>query len=207
QKSDKSQKRGVTAMRKGIMPISLFLALLTLAAAAAGAQAPATSSSSSSNTSRTDGCLDSARPTSLSAANQLRMIHVPLRANPGIRTFGVAPASGGTNVPVVCSGTVGKLTKWLGFASNSLIGDSSIFEDKSGLVGIGTTTPTSKLTVAGVIESTGGFKFADGTVQTTGGLASIFHDATLTGNGTSNSPLGIALPLSLKAAPPRGPPL
>src|SRR5262249_52424897 len=103
--------------------------------------------------------------------------------------FSPTPANAGPNLPVIGSGTIGKLTKWLGFSSsNSSIGDSSIFEDKSGLVGIGTTTPTSKLTVAGVIESTGGFKFADGTVQTTGGLASIFHDGTLSGNGTSNSP-------------------
>ena len=37
-----------------------------------------------------------------------------------------------------------------------------------GKVGIGTTTPTEALTVAGVIESTsGGIKFPDGSVQTT----------------------------------------
>ena len=35
-------------------------------------------------------------------------------------------------------------------------------------VGIGTTTPTEKLTVYGIVESTdGGFKFPDGSVQTT----------------------------------------
>jgi len=39
-----------------------------------------------------------------------------------------------------------------------------------GKVGIGTTTPASKLTVVGTIESTsGGVKFPDGTVQTTAG--------------------------------------
>jgi len=39
---------------------------------------------------------------------------------------------------------------------------------ENGNVGIGTTTPTEKLTINGKVESTnGGFKFPDGTVQTT----------------------------------------
>jgi hypothetical protein len=45
-------------------------------------------------------------------------------------------------------------------------------EDKFGRVGIGTTAPTSKLTVQGMIETTlGGLKFPDGTVQTTAALS------------------------------------
>ena len=65
-----------------------------------------------------------------------------------------------------------------------------------GNVGIGVTNATSKLTVAGMIETTlGGLKFPDGTLQTTAatsGLASVFHDTTLTGNGTSGSLLGVS---------------
>jgi hypothetical protein len=110
----------------------------------------------------------------------------------------------GPNLPVLGSGSVGRLTKWTGFtSSNSFIGDSGIFEDKNGLVGIGTITPTSKLTVAGLIESSGpgsGFKFPDGTIQSTAGLSTIFHDATLAGDGTSASPLGVAVPLTLTGA-------
>jgi len=53
-------------------------------------------------------------------------------------------------------------------------------------VGIGTDSPTSKLTVAGVIESTGGFKFPASA-----------HDASLKGDGTTLSPLGVAIPLKL----------
>jgi hypothetical protein len=110
---------------------------------------------------------------------------------------GLMPMAG-PNFQVVGSGTLGRLTKWTGFTSNSLIGDSTIFEDKFGMVGIGTDSPTSKLTVAGMIQSlSGGIKFPDGTVQTTAGLGSIFLDATLRGNGTLGSPFGVAIPLNL----------
>jgi len=44
--------------------------------------------------------------------------------------------------------------------------------DNSGNVGIGTTNPLSKLSVAGTVESTtGGFKFPDGTVQATAAVS------------------------------------
>jgi hypothetical protein len=79
----------------------------------------------------------------------------------------VAPAGGN---PVSGSGTPGQLAKWTGVdGSNSYsLGNSLITEDKFGKVGIGTTTPTSKLTVQGMVETTlGGYKFPDGTIQTT----------------------------------------
>src|SRR5690242_13332781 len=60
------------------------------------------------------------------------------------------PMFGGPNPPVLGSGTVGRLAKWTGqTGTNSFIGDTIIFEDKFGNVGIGTDSPTSKLTVAG----------------------------------------------------------
>jgi len=122
----------------------------------------------------------------------------------------VAPMAGGAQAPVVGGGTIGRLPKWTGFTgSNSIIGDTSIFEDKFGKVGVGTDTPTSKLTVQGMIETTmGGLKFPDGTVQGTAavsGLQSIFHDGTLTGDGTSALPLGIAIPLTLNGVSDQAP--
>jgi hypothetical protein len=121
--------------------------------------------------------------------------------------FNIVPAAAPPQV--VGSGTVGRLTKWLGFGtSTSTIGDSVIFEDKNGLVGIGTDTPTSKLTVQGVIESKlGGLKFPDGTVQATAavsGTFAIIADSTLKGNGTTASPLGVAIPLILTGSVDNG---
>jgi hypothetical protein len=113
----------------------------------------------------------------------------------------VQPAAAGN--PVTGGGTTGRLSKWTGVdGSNSFsLGNSIIFEDKFGKVGIGTITPTSPLTVQGMIETTlGGYKFPDGTIQTTAGLASVFHNATLTGNGTQASPLGVAVPLTLQGS-------
>jgi trimeric autotransporter adhesin len=105
------------------------------------------------------------------------------------------PAAQTASTPVIGSGTPEQLVKWTGVSGQNsfAIGNSIITETKFGLIGIGTLTPSSKLSVAGMIETTlGGYKFPDGTVQTTAGLSSVFHDLTLIGNGTQGSPLGIA---------------
>jgi hypothetical protein len=103
---------------------------------------------------------------------------------------------------VTGNGTLGRLTKWVSFGSTSLIGDTTIFEDKNGRVGVGTDTPTSRVSVVGTVESlSGGFKFPDGSVQTTsaaGALSSVTHNATLVGAGTAVSPLQVASPLEVR---------
>src|SRR5262249_26557165 len=89
-------------------------------------------------------------------------------------------------------GTAGRISKWV---NNATLNDSNIFEDKFGSIGIGTTSPTSTLTVQGMVEITlGGLKFPDGSVQTSAG-AGINHDATLKGDGSASTPLGLNVPL------------
>jgi hypothetical protein len=54
------------------------------------------------------------------------------------------------------------------------LGSGQLYKDASGNLGVGTTTGTSKITATGVVESTtGGFKFPDGTTQTTAATSSV----------------------------------
>ena len=70
-----------------------------------------------------------------------------------------------------------------------------------GNVGVGTNTPTSRLTVAGgdiqITTANRGVKFSDGSTQTTAALPAVQHGATLSGAGTAASPLNLAVPLAL----------
>ena len=80
-----------------------------------------------------------------------------------------------------------------------VIGINQFFMD-SGKIGMGTSTPTSQLTVSGVVESlSGGFKFPDGSVQTTSSGSSCFGgtcagDTIFSGQATfTDSPNGTAV--------------
>jgi hypothetical protein len=116
-----------------------------------------------------------------------------------------AVTAASSNSAVHGSGTVGKISIWADVRPNgdATLGDSIItqFNDN---IGIGLNKPTSKLTVQGMIETTlGGYKFPDGTIQTTAavsGIQTVIHDATLEGDGTSISPLKVAVPLNLFGA-------
>lgn len=122
----------------------------------------------------------------------------PARAQKASSGASFTPQAGGPSVHG--SGTAGMIPKWL---DSSSIGDS-IMSEASGKIGIGITIPASKLSVAGMIETTlGGYKFPDGTIQTTAataGIGSVAHNSTLTGNGTASSPLGVAIPLTLSGS-------
>jgi hypothetical protein len=187
------------------------LAVIVFVVASAEAQTRESNLTGNSFTSRSEFRLDLLRFAARRSGLSLRPAGFSLMParSVSINANAMTPMATGPNVQVLGSGTLGRLTKWTGFTgSNSFIGDSTIFESKSGLVGIGTDSPTSKLTVAGMIETTlGGLKFPDGTVQTTAGLSSFFHDATLQGSGSVGSPLGVAVPLNLTGAIPSGPSL
>ncbi len=63
----------------------------------------------------------------------------------------------------------------------------------AGKVGIGTTNPGQKPSVAGTIESTtGGFKFPDGTTQASAGARVLGSRQAFTSSGTWTRPAGVA---------------
>ena len=81
-------------------------------------------------------------------------------------------------------GTTTQLNNATAIGANALVNESNALVlggtgPSAVNVGIGTTTPDSPLTVAGVIESTsGGIKFPDGTVQTTAATGSTINVPT-----------------------------
>ena len=91
--------------------------------------------------------------------------------------YGFTHTDGAITVGSYVGGSAsGAFGGWLGTQSNHKLffftgnGQPTMTVDTTGNVGIGTFTPASKLTVAGLIETTaGGVKFPDGTIQTTAG--------------------------------------
>jgi hypothetical protein len=80
----------------------------------------------------------------------------------------------GDNSIIAYSSTLPGISVGSGQLTDKLVlsagGVEQVRVDTNGNVGIGTKSPASRLTVAGVIQSTsGGFKFPDGTTQTTAG--------------------------------------
>jgi hypothetical protein len=127
--------------------------------------------------------------------------------------YGMTHTDGTTTVGSYVSASGG----WLGTLSNHPVhffingGLPRMTVDTTGNVGIGISTPNSKLAVAGLIESTaGGIKFPDGTIQTTagggGGITGVTAGTGLSGGGTVGNVtiaianLGIDTPLLANSA-------
>ena len=151
----------------------IILLCTVFSAAAAQAQMPATTAAATDNRCNAASRVEF-RFSVQRAINPLRPLRVG-ELRPASRyaytNFNSLRATAMAAPPsaVLGGGTVGQIAMWVSTSSsgNSLLGDSLITQS-NGNLGIGITTPASKLTVAGLIETTlGGYKFPDGTLQTT----------------------------------------
>ena len=110
---------------------------------------------------------------------------------------GLSNTTGTNNTLIGWNTNVGadNLTNATAIGANAVVSQSnSLVLGDNANVGIGTSAPGSKLTVAGLVESTaGGFRFPDGTTQTTastggnGTITEVTAGAGLTGGGTTGN--------------------
>ena len=112
--------------------------------------------------SNTPGVLSDTPPTGESS--QLQKLAKVTRSHVSAGSIFIMGAGRTNAVPNLNTGRL-----FVGNSSNQAVADGTLYVDiANSRVGIGTTSPASKLAVAGVIESTtGGVKFPDGTTQTT----------------------------------------
>ena len=156
-----------------------LMAILVSSITAAHAQSPH-AHTNSSRTNKVDGAefLFSSLPAQARPSRRAGFSLMPpgRYADAGRNSVNITAATAVASTPAVLgAGTVGQISKWVGTSSsgNSILGDSIITES-NGKIGVGLTAPTSKLTVAGMIETTlGGLKFPDGTTQTTATLQGV----------------------------------
>ena len=110
--------------------------------------------------------------------------------------------SGGNAVAGSTNGSGGNITLQPGTAGTggaAGVAGNVLLAASAGNVGVGTSAPASKLTVTGgdiqIATAGKGIKFPNGSIQTVAavsGLPAVQHNATLTGAGTTASPLGVA---------------
>ena len=130
--------------------------------------------------SNTPGVLSNTPPTGESS--QLQKLAKVTRSHASAGSIFIMGAGRTNAVPNLNTGRL-----FVGNSSNQAVADGTLYVDiANSRVGIGTTSPASPLTVAGVIESTsGGVKFPDGTTQTTasaGGGGNVSNTGTPANN-------------------------
>src|SRR5262249_59042545 len=122
-----SSDYGGETMRKRVLSAIILMSLILTAGVVTGAQTPAGRETPSTGTiTYQSGFSYRNWPLRTWALRSVRP--AAPKAHTDAALFGPASASAGPNLPVIGGGTIGKLTKWVGFnGGNSPLGDSTIF--------------------------------------------------------------------------------